>query len=342
VDSLSQIVLGAAVGELMLGKRLGNKGQLLGAIAGTIPDLDIFLNFLGHTELEKLTIHRGYSHALFTHFFLALPFAWVTWKWFKEQFKFSWWYLFWLLGFVTHVLLDSFTTYGTQLLLPFSNFLIGFNNIAVVDVFWTLPFLILLAVCLFMKRSNPKRRKFALASVTYAVLYIGMTFFNKYQVHSKMTESLRAQHIRYDELSTTPNFFHNFLWSGVAMTNDSIYFSEYSILQNEDAIQWAAVPRHLELIENHPAKKELDTIKWFSQGKYLVQQNNDSLRVFVAKWGRMDFRESDPSKAIFFYFNVYEKGGQWHAEQSSPDQAGFDVKEALKGMYNRVWTSQLD
>ena len=43
MDSLTQIVLGGAIGELIAGKRMGNKAVLWGAIAGTIPDLDVFL-----------------------------------------------------------------------------------------------------------------------------------------------------------------------------------------------------------------------------------------------------------------------------------------------------------
>ena len=41
MDSLSQLVLGAAVGEAVLGRKLGNKAILWGAIGGTIPDLDV-------------------------------------------------------------------------------------------------------------------------------------------------------------------------------------------------------------------------------------------------------------------------------------------------------------
>jgi len=44
MDSLTQIVLGAAVGEAVLGKKVGNKAMLYGAIAGTIPDLDVVAN----------------------------------------------------------------------------------------------------------------------------------------------------------------------------------------------------------------------------------------------------------------------------------------------------------
>ena len=41
VDSLTQATLGAAVGEMMLGKRLGNRALAWGALFGTLPDLDV-------------------------------------------------------------------------------------------------------------------------------------------------------------------------------------------------------------------------------------------------------------------------------------------------------------
>ena len=41
MDSLSQLLLGAAVAELTLGRKLGNKALLIGIVAGTLPDLDV-------------------------------------------------------------------------------------------------------------------------------------------------------------------------------------------------------------------------------------------------------------------------------------------------------------
>ncbi len=62
MDSLTQIVLGAAVGEAVLGKKVGNRAMLWGAIAGTIPDLDIISN-LWLSDLQGLAAHRGFSHS---------------------------------------------------------------------------------------------------------------------------------------------------------------------------------------------------------------------------------------------------------------------------------------
>ena len=63
MDSVTQIVLGAAVGEAVLGKKIGNKAMVLGAIAGTIPDLDVIANYFTDT-VSALEIHRGFTHSI--------------------------------------------------------------------------------------------------------------------------------------------------------------------------------------------------------------------------------------------------------------------------------------
>ena len=63
MDSLTQIVLGASVAEATLGRKIGNKAILYGAIAGTIPDLDIILKFFVD-DLSATEMHRGFSHSL--------------------------------------------------------------------------------------------------------------------------------------------------------------------------------------------------------------------------------------------------------------------------------------
>jgi inner membrane protein len=58
MDSLTQIVLGASVGEAVLGRKIGNKAMLYGAIAGTIPDLDVLSSYFTDT-VTALEFHRG-------------------------------------------------------------------------------------------------------------------------------------------------------------------------------------------------------------------------------------------------------------------------------------------
>ena len=62
MDSLTQIVLGAACGEAVAGKKLGNRAMLWGAIGGTIPDLDVFATFFCD-EITATSFHRGFMHS---------------------------------------------------------------------------------------------------------------------------------------------------------------------------------------------------------------------------------------------------------------------------------------
>lgn len=79
MDSLTQIVLGAAVGEATLGKKVGNKALLWGAVAGTIPDLDVLTkHFVDQITANEL--HRGVSHSLLFCLFFAPIFAWLVRK----------------------------------------------------------------------------------------------------------------------------------------------------------------------------------------------------------------------------------------------------------------------
>ncbi len=336
MDSLSQIVLGAAVGEVLLGKKIGNKAQLLGAIGGTLPDLDVLLSPLFSDEITKLQIHRGYSHAILAHLLMAWPLArWCKGRW-NESISPRRWYIFWFLVLFTHALLDCCTTYGTQLLLPFSNFLVGFNNITVVDPLWTLPFMILLLVCLFMRKENPNRNRWALAGCSYAALYMALTFANKYRVHQHFENELTKSNITYETLKTTPTMFNNILWSGIAIAQDTIYFGEYSLLQSDDGVEWIGYPIQHEIIRNHPDQRAMKALQWFGQDAFFAVQVPEGVDFFTAKWGRTDFREYEPHKAFVFHWRVEPIGNEWFTHQMTADWGREDFSKALESLWNRI------
>jgi inner membrane protein len=336
MDSLSQIVLGAAVGEVLLGKKIGNKAQLLGAIGGTLPDLDVFLGPLFSDEITKLQIHRGYSHALLTHLVLAWPLArWCKGRW-NQTITPKRWYLFWFLVLFTHALLDCFTTYGTQLFLPFSNFLVGFNNITVVDPLWTLPFMGLLIVCLFVKRDNPKRMRWAFAAFGYATIYMLFTFSNKYRVHHHFEQELTQSKISYHTLKTSPTMFNNMLWSGIAIAHDTIYFGEYSLLQADDKVEWIGYAIHHDLIEQHPDKRAMEALKWFGQDAYFAVRTDEGIDFFTAKWGRTDFSQIEPHKAFVFHWRIEPDASGWRARQLTPKWDRDDFQKAFQTLWNRI------
>ena len=83
MDSLTQIVLGAACGEIVAGKKIGNRAMLWGAVGGTIPDLDVLASFFTD-EITSTSFHRGFMHS----FLFAALAPWVLAKitqWFYDE-----------------------------------------------------------------------------------------------------------------------------------------------------------------------------------------------------------------------------------------------------------------
>ena len=340
MDSLTQIVLGAAVGEVVLGKKAGNKAMLFGAIAGTLPDLDVVLSLWFKDDLSEITLHRGYSHALFVHVLLAWPLAWMCFKAYQQKYTFKDWYLLWALGLTTHAILDSFTTYGTRLFLPFSSTPIGFNNISVIDPLYTLPFMGILIYCLFLKRENPLRAKWAWRSILLSSSYMLATFGVKAYVHQRFAHSLQAQALPYQNLSTSPTFFNNALWVGMGISDSAIYMGEYSVLESPQpkTIQLVKYPRHLSLEKGFEGEA-LNTLKWFSQGAYLLEKPNEhTLNVFVVKWGRSNYMETEPEKAFVFYYQLIKKDQTVELHAMRPKMTKLLFKMALSQLWNRIWT----
>ena len=172
MDSLTQIVLGAATAEAVIGKKTGNKALLFGAIAGTIPDLDVLAAPL-LSDIEGLVFHRSFSHSLLFVVLGAWLFSYVSWKAFRWK-NLEYKDLFWTfsLCFLTHILLDTCTTFGTQLLWPFTTYGFALYNVFVVDPFYTVPFLLILIAIMFLKRDNTWRRKLNWIAITLSTSYL--------------------------------------------------------------------------------------------------------------------------------------------------------------------------
>jgi inner membrane protein len=161
VDSITHAVMGAAIGEAMLGRRLGNRALAWGALFGSLPDVDVLVcPLLGNAW--ELWWHRGPTHSLVV---MALA-AWLLaprlarmWRKEKVTRKAAGWFVAAELG--GHVALDCFSVYGTAVFWPLPVPRVGFGNLFIIDPMFALP----MAVCLGMlwrlrtKKELPRRRR---------------------------------------------------------------------------------------------------------------------------------------------------------------------------------------
>ena len=315
MDSLTQIVLGAAFGEAALGKKIGNKALLFGAIGGTIPDLDVFVGrLIYNNEIDIMAFHRGFMHSVLFSIIGAFVFGWLVYYFYnsgkrkQSTTRKDWIWLFFLSLF-THPILDSFTPYGTQLFAPFSDYRVAFNNISVVDPVYTIPFFICMIVLMCYKRNTSKRKLWLKLGLGVSSVYMLLTFVNKVYINSVYKESLKSEGITYVRFQTQPSVLNNVLWYGVAETETDYYVGFYSLLDRSSKVEtWSKLPKNHHLSSAY--NRDIATLTWFSNGYYnLIEKEDNVLRYNDLRYPSFD--KKDPNNAIFS-FTLKKEGERYN------------------------------
>ncbi|MFT5861134.1 MAG: inner membrane protein [Flavobacteriaceae bacterium] len=318
MDSLTQIVLGAAVGEAVLGRKIGNRAILWGAVAGTIPDLDVFLRFFTD-PITATEMHRGFSHSLLFCIIASPIFAWVALKIHKNRDGTRRdWTLFFFLCLVTHPLLDMHTTWGTQFFWPFE-VKITYKNIFVVDPLYTIPFLICVIAVMFHKRTNPRRSIINYTGIILSTSYMVLTFVFKWFGIKAFEKNLNDQHIDYVEMDTKPTPLNSLLWNAQVETKDGYKFAYYSLLDSKKDIYFShEFPKNHELLKGMEDHKQVAQILKIADGWYIVEEEGDDLIVTDLRFGQFGM-DVDESPFMWKYRIVLNNGKVDHVERMEPE-----------------------
>ncbi len=278
MDSITQAVLGASIGEAILGKKIGKKGAVLGAIIATIPDLDVAL-YLIFDSYDMLRIHRGFSHSLlFTLIFtFIVVYGLQKISWAKSIGYIRLWLFSWLTLF-THVILDTFTSYGTQLLLPFSDRRLGFDAINVVDPVYTLPLIIGLFSSLFWFKESKRRHIPNYIGLLVSTMYLFSTLGFKNKVTDNFMNQLVGRNIPFESITTIPVGVASINWYGVARTEDSLYLQKMSLfLTPENVIDVFPINKELlDLLKPEVANE----MRWFAKNNFTVGKDGKEIRIY--------------------------------------------------------------
>lgn len=337
MDSLTQIVLGAACGEAVLGRKIGNKALLFGAIGGTIPDLDVLVGgLLYNNEIDAMLFHRGFMHSILFSILTSLLLGWLTFKLYNTGKRLhtttqkDWLYL-WLLSLFTHPILDCFTPYGTQLFVPFSNYRVAFNNIAVADPVYTLPFLVCMIILMFFKRQSSGRKLWLKLGVGISSVYMLFTLGNKLYIDNIFRKSLKESGINELRFSTQPAIFNNILWFGIAETETSYFVANYSLFDQKDRfLNFKTIPklRHLKPSEFNDIKN----LAWFSNQYYNIYQDENSQYIYNdLRYPLLD--EGNPNSSVFS-LQIYKDENRLNMKPFEPKFDNF--KEIMFNMWLRI------
>lgn len=322
MDSITQITLGAAIGESLLGMKIGYRAAAWGAFLGTVPDLDVLANpFLD--SVEQISFHRGFTHSLL-FCLIASPMFGYGINYLQKKWEVGWkkWSQFVFLVFFTHILLDVQTTYGTQVFYFFSDWPVTTDSIFIIDPIYTFSLLIGLIPALFFNRDSNVRSFLNRGGLLISTLYLVWALGIKAHVHSVFDASFENQYGYYDAIKTTPNGPSTFLWTGYIVREDVVYQSIYSIFDKDTDLEFRAIPRNTGLIEGIRNDRAVETLLWFSRGYYTVREEKDTLIFYDLRFGRNDLWLTDNEKAGFVwknYIRFNEDGDATGIDLSTPD-----------------------
>ena len=335
MDSLTHIVVGAAIGDTLLGKKIGRKAAWIGAFAKTFPDFDLFYTGLSDQRMY-VCCHRGHTHSLFWEGLYAFPLAYLFFVLFKKNIPFKSWLILFLTCLWGHSLLDTCTAYGTRLLLPFTNEAFAWNNLSIVDLSFTLPMLIMVVVALFYANVGKGRSQWMIGSLIYFLVYIGGSFVNKAFANSRFNQSLEAHHIPHHSTMSNPTMLNNLMWYGIAVDDSTLNIGELTLLNNQQEIVWHAYKRQTHLLKQFPDKQDTELLEWFGNDFTITRQKSDTLQVYCVKFGRGNLMESELEKTFVFHYLLYKDGNKWVMSTKEPKIGKDEFFLALSDLWDRI------
>jgi inner membrane protein len=269
MDPFTQGTLGAALPQATRrGKgKIGAAGAF-GFVSGMAADLDILIRS-SSDPLLFLEYHRQ-----FTHSFIFIPIGGLLmalalqlllgrrWKLGFVQTA-----LFCTLGYATHALLDTATSYGTMLLWPFSDERFAWKIISVVDPLFTLP-IACLVVASWWKRTS----LYARLGLVWAGAYLSLGLL-QHSAALEMGEAIAAGrgHVPV-RLEVKPSFGNILVWKTLYETEDRFYVDAVLVGVTRKVFPGSSVAK-LDLARDLPwlrpgsqQARDVERFRWFSDG----------------------------------------------------------------------------
>ncbi|MEO8613810.1 MAG: metal-dependent hydrolase [Luteolibacter sp.] len=350
MDWITQAALGAAMGERMLGKRLGKRAMAWGALFGIFPDFDGILSLFLDTA-HRLAIRNGPSHSLWLLGLVAYGLScWLVRHWTKE--KISKWqaggFVFAL--FCGHLLLECLTADGAGVLWPFSPGKVTFNTLFPLDFLLSGP-LVVIAVWLAVlpeevvkksrgKKAAPpsKRGRLCDRGLGLASGYVLLAVAAKFSASAGFDADLKRRITTYQRRMEAPTAFNIFLWRAVVDRGDELWVGYRTVFEmHETPVRWTIYPKGKTALAGREDTREMKTLAQTTSGWWIARTNSKGVwlgdlrppesRIWGDKKGMVDSR-----LAYSWVFTPDAKGDRLR----QTDDAWRNAGEMLNRMSGRL------
>ena len=328
MDSVTQAFLGAGIAGAIAPRGHRRKALLVGAVLGTLPDLDVVIDY--GDAVDNFTRHRGFSHSLF----VLLPVSAVLWMllhrwWAPVRDAPSRWFAAVALALLTHPLLDAHTAYGTQIFWPLSSPPVSWATIFIIDPLFTLP---LVAGCLYAALAPGRQAAGPVltASILLSTAYLGWTWLAQGVVERGMRDALAVEGLDNAPMFTTPTPFNSLLWRTVVLTDDGYIEGFDSLLIDEAPVRLKHYESDVAALEAASHIPAVSRLRWFARGFIKA-------RVLGGRLVVSDLRMGYESTYVFSYV-VAERGNpHWQPVEPRRLDVSLTDRSLVEAALEKTW-----
>ena len=341
MDTITQATLGAALGEAGWRKALGPKAIAFGALCGLIPDFDAVAALWG--DWASLEYHRSLTHSVLFAPVVSPALGWIGWRWAKRRGTPRQWTKLAFWGLFTHPLLDVFTSYGTQLLYPFSKQRFALDGVSIIDPIYTFPLLIALFVALLW-RKRPEVGAWATRltlGLTTLYLLFGWHLAGRAEAVglSQAPSSLAPTFAR-----ATPTFGNMALWRVILRGREGNLVVGYTSHIAPTDIKWHPVERAEDpaviTALGHPHGQ---LFQWFSDGllatRVTPEPGGTMVELVDVRYGGV----LKPAEGIWLVeVHLDNQGEVLSTKMIRPEGRRMDIKAEFAAQWQMIWNGAAD
>ena len=217
MDPLTHGLTGAAAAQSLAGRDKHRPAALTAFIAALLPDVETFIHHPSD-PLFNIEIHRQFTHSFVFIPAGALITAALLWWFMRRHLSFRELFFFSLIGFASHGLMDAVTSYGTELLWPFSDARFAWNLLPIVDPLLTIV-MAGLAGAAFYYRS----RLFGWLFIGWLTMYLLAGFVQRERGKSALEDLTDQRGHTIERLVVKPTIGNLILWRSTYIYNDTVY-----------------------------------------------------------------------------------------------------------------------
>jgi len=315
MDPLSQGIVGSIAAQQPANKKVILISIILGFLSGMAPDLDIFIRS-SNDPLMSLEFHRQFTHSL-----IFIPVGGLICSAFfyflfakKQNLTFKTTYLYCTLGYGSHGLLDSCTSYGTQLFWPFSDTRIAWNTISIIDPLFTIPLLIIVVLTIFKRKMILAR-----ASLLWVIFYLSLGYL-QHERAEKLAYSIAEtrKHV-VKRIEVKPSIANLLVWKVIYETKEKYYVDAVKIGLKNKILEGTSIDK-LNVVESFPwldensqQAKDIKRFNWFSNGYLAISKENPNRIIDIrysmlpneihGLWGIEILEKNNQKEHAKYFFN---------------------------------------